>query len=115
MTASVSHDMIVSPFPLHMFPPGLVLLLLIYSNVPIILLLQVGKTLRYDVSKAPTEGVFNKYMAELKEIKPASSAEALNKKPQNLWANYADHGNMTWNLSTSNFSESTNSMLGGEV
>ena len=66
------------------------------------------------MSKAPTEGIFNKYMADLKEIKPVSD-EALNKKPHNLWANYADRGNMTWNQSTSNFSESTNSMLGVEV
>ena len=66
------------------------------------------------MSKAPTEGIFNKYMANLKEIKPVS-AEALNKNPHNLLANYADRGNMTWNQSTSNFLESTNSMLGAEV
>lgn len=78
------------------------------------MLLKVGKTLCYEMSKAPTEGIFNKYMADLKEIKPVT-AEALNKKPHKLWANYADRGNMTWNQSTSNFSESTNSMLGAEV
>ena len=67
------------------------------------------------MSKAPTEGIFNKYIAELKEIKPTCCAEALNKKRHNLWAKYADGRNMTWNQSTTNFLESTNSMLGAEV
>ena len=68
----------------------------------------------YDMSKAPTKRVFDRSMNKLKDIKPAS-AEALDKKPHQLWTNYADRGNMTWDQSTTNVAESTNSMLGAQV
>ena len=68
----------------------------------------------YDASKAPTQSTFLYYMDKLNEVKQASWRE-LNAKPHTLWANYADRGNMTWNQSTSNMSESVNNMIGAEV
>lgn len=68
----------------------------------------------YEISKAPTERLFRRKMNELKSTKPAA-VEALEKYPHRLWADYADRGNITWNQSATNFSDSTNNMLEAQV
>ena len=68
----------------------------------------------YEASKAPTKSLFCASMDKLKANKEASW-KGLNDTPHELWANYADRGNMTWNQSTSNISETVNSMIGAEV
>ena len=70
--------------------------------------------LAYEASKAPTDNLFRASMDKLKANKE-TSWKALNDKPHKLWANYADRGNMTWNQSTSNMSETVNNMIGTEV
>ena len=68
----------------------------------------------YEASKAPTKSFFLASMDKLKANKEASW-KGLNDTPHKLWANYADRRNMTWNQSTSNMSETVNSMIGAEV
>ena len=70
--------------------------------------------LAYEASKAPTESLFRASMDKLKANKEASW-KGLNDTPHKLWANYADRRNMRWNQSTSNMSETVNSMIGAEV
>ena len=70
--------------------------------------------LAYEASKAPTESLFCPSMNKLKANKEASW-KGLNDTPHKLWANYADRGDMTWNQSTSNMSETVISMIGAEV
>ena len=70
--------------------------------------------LAYEASKALAESRFRASMDKLKANKEASW-KGLDDTPHKLWANYADRRNMTWNQSTSNLSETVNSMIGAEV
>ena len=67
-----------------------------------------------DASKATTESTFLQHMDKLKDIKMPSWRE-LNAKPHELWTNYADRGNMTWNESKSIMSEGVNKIVDDEV